>query len=85
MSGIQTNFRAEDMIGAAKPAAAPAPKAAKATPAPKVEKTAPKAEKPAVVETPVVEAAAAPVVEEKEAPAAEEVVVEAPAETEEAK
>jgi hypothetical protein len=79
MSGIQTNFRAEDMIGAAKPAAAPAPKAAKAAPAPKTEKVAPKIEKP------VVEAAVAPVVEEKEVPVVEEVVEEAPVETEEAK
>jgi hypothetical protein len=76
MSGIQTNFRAEDMIGAVKPAAATAPKSAKTAPAPKAEKAAPKIEKPVAVE---------PIVEEKEVPAVEEVVEEAPVETEEAK
>lgn len=45
MSGIQTNFRASDMIGAAKPASSAAPKAA-AKPA--------KPAKPAKVEEPVV-------------------------------
>jgi hypothetical protein len=45
---IQTNFRAQDMLGTAKPApkAAPAPKKVATKPAPKVE--APKVEAPVV-------------------------------------
>lgn len=66
MSGIQTNFRAEDMIGAAKPevvvVAKPAPalkgtKAAKAAPAPApvVEEPTAVVEEVVVAEEPVVE------------------------------
>lgn len=63
MSGIQTNFRAVDMIGAAKPADKPAVKAA-AKPA-KPAKPA-KVEEPVVVEA-VVEAPVEVVAEEADA------------------
>lgn len=69
MSGIQTNFRAEDMIGAAKPEVV-----AVAKPAPALKGT--KAAKPAPVVAPVVEEPVA-VVEEVAVVVAEEPVVEA--------